>query len=270
MNNLGQRVITAVILVVLLLGILFLAPPVVAKAMAAFLFLLGGWEWSRFLGWTTNGARGSYALLIFAAMLLSAWLAPARLPLDWVLAASLAWWAAAFFWILRFPTPIPPLVAGLAGFLVLIPAWLGLVALLDLRPGGPVLVLFFLAIVWSADIGAYFVGRRIGRVRLAPRVSPGKTWEGVGGGLLAAVLAAVAGALVLGLPPMTLAAAGLSVAGISVVGDLTESMFKRNVGVKDSGRIFPGHGGVLDRMDSITAAVPLYVLAMGWLGKLPA
>lgn len=270
MNNLGQRVVTAVILVALLLVILFLVPPAVAVGAAALLFLLAGWEWSRFLGWTTTGARAAYALLVGVAMALAAWLVPVHLPLDGVAGASMAWWAVAFLWILRFPTPIPPVVAGLAGFLVLIPAWLALVTLLNLRPGGPALVLFLLAIVWSADIGAYFVGRRVGRVRLAPRVSPGKTWEGVGGGLLAAVLAAMAGAVVLGLPPMTLAAVGLSVAGISVVGDLTESMFKRNVGVKDSGRIFPGHGGVLDRVDSITAAAPLYVLSLRWLGLLPA
>jgi phosphatidate cytidylyltransferase len=152
---------------------------------------------------------------------------------------------------------------------VLVPAGIGLLHILASGSSGPWLVLALLAVVWASDIGAYFVGRRWGRMRLAPAVSPGKTWEGLLGGL---ALAGAVGALVaalLGLSPLTVSAMALSVAALSVVGDLTESMFKRNVGVKDSGTLIPGHGGVLDRMDSITAAVPLFVVEATWLGYLP-
>jgi phosphatidate cytidylyltransferase len=164
-------------------------------------------------------------------------------------------------------------VVAVAGALTLLPAYAGFRALLGLPvvPGaasGPALAILVLGIVWGADIGAYFVGRRIGRTRLAPAVSPGKTWEGVGGGVLAAALVGGVGGVLLGLPPAASVPLALGVAAISVVGDLAESMFKRHVGVKDSGRLFPGHGGVLDRVDSIAAAVPLFVLAgdrLGWL-----
>ena len=111
---------------------------------------------------------------------------------------------------------------------------------------------------------------RFGRLKLAPQVSPGKTWEGPFGGVLLATLASVAGGLLVGLPPASMIPLGLGVAVLSVVGDLAESMFKRSVGAKDSGRLIPGHGGVLDRLDSITAALPLFALALSWLGLTPA
>jgi phosphatidate cytidylyltransferase len=123
-----------------------------------------------------------------------------------------------------------------------------------------------LGTTFAADIGAYFAGRRFGRVRLAPQVSPGKTWEGLFGGLLLATLTSVGGGLLVGVPPASMIPVGLGVAALSVVGDLTESMFKRSVGAKDSGHLIPGHGGVLDRLDSITAALPLFALALSWLG----
>ena len=119
-------------------------------------------------------------------------------------------------------------------------------------------------------MGAYFAGRRFGRVRLAPRVSPGKTWEGVIGGLICAAITAAAGAAILGHAVGPALPLGMSVAAISVVGDMTVSMFKRNAGLKDSGNLFPGHGGVLDRVDSVTAAAPLFILEAGWLGWLGA
>jgi phosphatidate cytidylyltransferase len=130
-------------------------------------------------------------------------------------------------------------------------------------------LIFTLLIVWAADAGAYFAGKKFGRVKLAPAISPGKTWEGVVGGLLlvaalAAVIAVWQGVSIGVLLPFCLA-----VAAISIVGDLTVSMFKRTAGVKDSGSLFPGHGGVLDRVDSVAAAAPLFALGLGWLGLAP-
>jgi len=145
----------------------------------------------------------------------------------------------------------------------MIPAWLALDFLYRLEPA---LLLFMLVIVWAADIGAYFAGKRWGRVKLAPGISPGKTWEGVlGGMLLVLALAAVRG-LVAGNNLGVLLPFCLAVALLSIVGDLTVSIFKRNAGLKDSGKLFPGHGGLLDRIDSVTAAAPLFALGVSWAG----
>ena len=131
------------------------------------------------------------------------------------------------------------------------------------------LALTALAIVWAADVGAYAAGRMLGRVKLAPKVSPGKTWEGLCGGVALAALVALAAAILLRLPPVSMVALGVVTALVSVVGDLTVSMFKRNVGVKDSGALLPGHGGVMDRIDSLTAAVPVFMLGVRLAGIAP-
>ncbi|MCL4792479.1 MAG: phosphatidate cytidylyltransferase, partial [Gammaproteobacteria bacterium] len=223
-----------------------------------------------FLGAVRPMVRHVYLLLLAGSYAASYWLIPEWLDLAVVLWAALVWWLVALVWILRYPVPISPFAAGLAGILVLVPAWISLVSILQVAGQGPALLLLTLAMIWAADIGAYFAGRRWGRLKLAPRVSPGKTLEGVAGGLLGAVLTAGVGGSVLGLPLAAMLPFGLCVAAISVVGDLTESMFKRSVGIKDSGRLFPGHGGVLDRIDSITAAAPLFALALQWMGRIPA
>jgi phosphatidate cytidylyltransferase len=123
-------------------------------------------------------------------------------------------------------------------------------------------VLWLVLLVVAADVGAYFAGRALGRRKLAPRISPGKTWEGVGGGLVLVALVAVCGALHFRLPALAAVAFGCAVGIFSVIGDLTESMFKRAAGLKDSGAWLPGHGGLLDRLDSVTAAAPLYALGL--------
>jgi phosphatidate cytidylyltransferase len=172
----------------------------------------------------------------------------------------------AALWITRFPTKTGKPLIALSGFLTLVPPWVALVALTRSEPHGANWLLFVLALIWSADIGAYFVGRGFGRIKLAPTVSPGKTWEGVLGGLGFAALTGAAGAYWSSLPYEAFVPLCIAVAAISVVGDLTVSMFKRATGLKDSGRLFPGHGGILDRIDSINAAAPIFVLGAGWLG----
>jgi len=266
MSQLSQRVLTAVPLLAGLLLVLFLAPVWVAGLVAALVMILGAWEWSAFLGWRLPRLRAAYAGAIALLLVAARWLVPAVIPLEAVLYVALLWWALALVWILRYPTRVPTVVAIVAGALVLVPAWLALVAILSVPGRGPVLALVALGTVFAADIGAYFAGRRFGRVRLAPQVSPGKTWEGLFGGVLLATLTSVAGGLLVGVPPASMIPVGVGVAALSVVGDLTESMFKRSVGAKDSGHLIPGHGGVLDRLDSITAALPLFALALSWLG----
>jgi phosphatidate cytidylyltransferase len=165
----------------------------------------------------------------------------------------------AFVWLLFHPTPIPTAVSWISGALIIVPAWFSL-DWIFLRDG--VSLLLLLLIVVGADTGAYFSGKLFGRVKLAPRISPGKTWEGVIGGMavvsvLAAIYAVQTGGKLSVYLPLCLA-----IAVISIVGDLTVSVFKRRAGVKDSGRFFPGHGGVLDRIDSIAAATPVFALAL--------
>ena len=156
----------------------------------------------------------------------------------------------------------------LAGLCALVPAWLALARLRLGGPRGAEWVLFCLLLVWMADIGAYFAGRRFGRRRLAPEVSPGKTWEGVLGGVAACIPVAVGGSFWFSVPLGGFLVLCLAAVACSIVGDLTESLLKRFAGVKDSGTLFPGHGGVMDRIDSLTAAAPVLLLGLTVLGVL--
>jgi phosphatidate cytidylyltransferase len=267
-SALAQRVATALVLVVVLLPAFVLLPKGFCLALIAAFVLGAAWEWSAFLVFPGIAARLAFVGGIAAAMAV-AWISvPRLLPVAAVVAGSLLWWVVAAIMIFRFPIAIGRGAALAAGFLVLVPAWVALVALLSTDVGGRTLLLLALATVWAADVGAYFAGRGLGRVKLAPRVSPGKTWEGAIGGLICSALTAAAGAATLGYPAWSGVPLGLSVGAISIVGDLTVSMFKRIAGLKDSGNLLPGHGGVLDRVDSVTAAAPLFVLEAGWLGWL--
>jgi phosphatidate cytidylyltransferase len=163
------------------------------------------------------------------------------------------------------PAGHQPTLALFCGVPVLVPSFVALARLQITTQGfarGPQIVLWLLLLVFAADIGAFFAGRSMGRRKLAPRVSPGKTWEGALGGLLMVALVAWGGAAYFDLPLGTAVAFGCAVGVFSIVGDLTESMFKRAAGLKDSGALLPGHCGILDRIDSVTAAAPLYALGL--------
>lgn len=269
---LRTRVITASVLgALLLLGLFFLPAP---WSVAAFglVFTIGAWEWAGFGALRGTAARAGYALMVAIALGLSwRWTEDSQ-RLIMLLWAACAWWVIAFFWLsvapARHNSPLT-LVCGLA---VLVPAFVALARLQISADGfarGPLLVLWLILMVCAADIGAYFAGRAWGRHKLSPRVSPGKTWEGALGGLLMVALMATAGAVNFGLPPLAVAVFGLGVGIFSIVGDLTESMFKRAASLKDSGTLLPGHGGLLDRIDSVTAAAPLYALGLFGSGVLP-
>ncbi len=265
MNKLLQRLITATVSVLLLLLVLFALPPMVSIVAISSLVLVGAWEWGGLLGSREKRPHWFCVLFIGAVMLGVGWMMPDQKLVIAVSWGSMVWWGIAFLWILRYPTSIPPIVAAICGVFVLLPAWLATGHLILVEPEGAELILLALVIVWGADIGAYFVGRKFGRVRLAPRVSPNKTWEGLLGGLLGTTFGASLGGLYFGWPLAEFVPLGLSVGAISVLGDLTVSMFKRNAGLKDSGGLFPGHGGLLDRIDSVVAAVPLFVIGLPWL-----
>ncbi len=255
-----QRIITAVIALLALMLVLFYVPNEVALVVIVAVMLGGAWEWSAFLGTRGNGMRVVYVVIVGALMASVSYFS---VDAALIFKLSLVSWVAALVWTFFFPTPVPTALRWLAGVLVLVPLYLALVVLYNMAPA---LLLFALLIVWVADTGAYFAGRFLGRVKLAPDISPGKTWEGVIGGLVAVVLLVLVKSMWAETDLSVLIPFCLAVACLSVVGDLTVSMFKRTAGVKDSGSLFPGHGGVLDRIDSVAAAAPLFALGVSWVG----
>jgi len=263
-SGLRERVTTALPLAALVIVILFWLPPVAAVCAVMVVVAAGAWEWAGFAGLTSQGGRFAYATAVMACVGL-AWLlaAPAARVLLW---CSAGWWLAAAAWVILAPSAGGRMATAVAGFLVLVPAAVGLGRIAELAPNGQLLLLFLFVLIAAADVGAYFGGRSFGRRKLAPRVSPNKTWEGFWSGIGAAVVAAMAGAWLLGTPPLPWTAVCVLVALSSVVGDLAESMFKRKAGLKDSSGLLPGHGGVLDRLDSLSAAAPMFLLGLTVIG----
>jgi phosphatidate cytidylyltransferase len=262
---LRERIITAVLLAAALLVVLFLTHADVGVVLFGLLLLVAAWEWAGLAQARGPVQRAAYTLAIALLIGWLAWWTPTgRMP-EALLWAQLALWAGAAALLARFPVRIPRSAVILAGLVVLPLVWLTFAHVLKTRAFGPYWALYLFIVVAAADVGAYFAGRRFGRLKLAPRVSPGKTWEGLIGGLCLVALVGAGGALWFGLPVAGLLPLALAVAGISVIGDLSISMLKRNVGLKDTGQLFPGHGGVLDRIDSLLAALPLFVLGLHWL-----
>ena len=268
-DSLRKRIITAAILIALLLIVLLALPALATVSLITLAVLTGAWEWSGFLKAKGRLPRAGYVLLV-ALLLAPAWeLASSRTGLEWFLGAAFLWWLAALGWVALAPHRVRTWSAALAGLCALVPAWLALVRMRLDSGRGAQWVLFLLVLVWFADIGAYFAGRHFGRRRLAPQVSPGKTWEGVLGGLAASVPVAVLGGLWFRVPRGAFLGVCLTAVAFSVVGDLTESLLKRFAGIKDSGTLFPGHGGIMDRIDSLTGAAPVLLLGLTFLGVLP-
>jgi len=265
-ESLRKRVLTAVVLVAALLVILLVLPPVATVVALTAMLLAGAWEWSAFLRLSTATRRLTYVALV-ALLLPLVWVASADAAnRELILLTAMLWWLTALLWIAFAPHHVTPWAAGVAGILALVPAWLALMWLRYAPPPHGQWVLFTLILVWVADIGAFFFGRRFGRVRLAPEVSPGKTWEGVFGGMGLSALVALGGSAWFHVPLAVFMPLCLATVAFSVVGDLTESLLKRFAGLKDSGSMFPGHGGVMDRIDSLTGAAPVLLLGLTLLG----
>ncbi len=261
-GSLRTRIVTGVVLAVVLLAVVLGLPPVATVAVLTALVVAGAWEWSAFLRLKSVSRRVAYVALVVLLLAL-AWQASAAPDTrELILAGAVVWWLTAFLWVAFAPRWVSPWSAGLAGVLALVPSWVAMVHLRLSLPHGAEWVLFALLLVWVADIGAFFVGRRFGRIRLAPEVSPGKTWEGALGGLAVSALVAVAGAAWFRVALLPFLPLCLAAVGFSIVGDLTESLLKRFAGMKDSGSILPGHGGVMDRIDSLTGAAPVLLLGL--------
>jgi phosphatidate cytidylyltransferase len=279
---LATRVATAAVLIAAVLGALFMLPPVGFGVVVLGVIAAGAFEWAKLIGFAGSRLVAFVALTcgVGAALLAGAapqpgggW--PPRIVLAVCGVATLFWLGMGTPSVLLNRQPQSALLRALAGILVLLGAF---VAVVELQARSPWLVLAAMAIVWIADTAAYFAGRRFGRHKLAPRISPGKTWEGAAGAVIAVIvyallltpLAARAG---LQAPVGALAIAAwiafvIVLVALSIVGDLHESLLKRRAGVKDSGTLLPGHGGVLDRTDALLAAMPPVALAaLAFLGR---
>lgn len=262
-----QRVITALVLTPLAIAVILLLPTSGFACVMAALALLGMHEWTRLAGLQSQTTRIA-ALLVVAAMLGIFWWARDTRAWWLVIAAGALWWLVATAWLRRFSFAAAPTRGNitlklLAGALTIVPAWTALLEIHAQPTQGPYWALLAVALVWAADTFAFLAGRRWGSKRLAPRISPGKTTAGAWGGLAGAMAIAVAGGWALqqrGMALLALAMLAALVVGASIVGDLFESLLKRHAGVKDSGTLFPGHGGLLDRMDSLFAALPFFAL----------
>ncbi len=267
-SPLRARVVTGLVLIPLATALVLLLPTPILGVLIGLVVVMGAWEWAALVG----VSRYRYVLLTVAGLMV-AWLLlqSATSTVD-LLVFAVVMWGVGLLVVWRYPQ-LPPWwrtrpVQAVAGLLVLVPAWAALVALHGGRllaegASGPHYTLFLLVLVWVADSAAFFVGRRWGSRRLAPRVSPAKTLEGLWGALLATLVVALVGAWWLG-RGQWLVFVVLCVVTLlsSVVGDLMESVLKRTQGAKDSGALLPGHGGVLDRIDSLTAASPVFVLGL--------
>jgi phosphatidate cytidylyltransferase len=269
---LGQRIVTAVALLAILLPALFAQQVEWFMAVALVLITLACWEWGRL-----NGYHGKLAWITaleglgFCSLMWKLGWPAMKMPQVWLLAGAL--WIGLGAWLIHRGVSnwalIPKALRVAGGLLILCLAWL---AVVQARIIGINFLLSLLVIVWAADIGAYFAGRRFGKVKLAPSISPGKSWEGVYGGIAVALLLAIAWALwqpsfadsaslyqklLQGKGWLLLILGALLMVAMSVVGDLVESLVKRSVGAKDSSGLLPGHGGVLDRIDALLPTLPL-------------
>jgi phosphatidate cytidylyltransferase len=273
---LRTRVLTAVAAALLFLGMLFFAPRGLWAAFVLTIALVGCWEWSRMSG-LAGGAQMAYvgASVLVGGFLWLTYLGYvqasfAATAMTGFIVAALLWLVVAPLWLARKLRPSPSVCAAV-GWVVVWPTWLAFVTLRDVSPW---VLLALAAMVWVADIAAYFAGRKFGRRKLAPAISPGKTIEGVYGALAGValygvVLAVIAHSASTPLTPIFAPGAGLPailvmmvLACLSVVGDLFESWMKRGAGLKDSSNLLPGHGGVLDRIDALTSTLPLAALAL--------
>lgn len=271
---LKQRVITALVLAIIFIVALFGLPAGYFSFFVGAIVLIGAWEWACLAGFPTRWQRALYALFILVVLLVASFYlgfegeASPNLDADAIrelLIAGCIWWAIALLLVQGYPSSAllwgHKILRLLMGLLVLIPTWVALVYVRQ-QEAGAWLVLLLMLIVAMADSGGYFAGKRFGKHKLASAVSPGKTWEGFAGGFIANCVLALILSLTLELSLLLMLVIVVPTSLVSVLGDLLESMLKRQAGIKDSGTILPGHGGILDRVDGVTAAAPVFALAL--------
>ncbi|MEX9907133.1 phosphatidate cytidylyltransferase [Providencia rettgeri] len=272
---LKYRLLTAIILIPIVIAALFLLSPANFGLVVIAVCALGAWEWAQFVGWYSQAKRIGLAV-VFAAILLTMQFSISDINqfssepmILYGLWAGLIWWGIAIILVVTYPASASwgksVVIRLLFGVLTIIPFYCGMMVLRTVGYQsdtffGAWWLLYVMLLVWGADSGAYAFGRTIGRNKMAPKVSPGKTWEGLVGGLITAGIISWLFSAFAPIPVMPdyLLVTSIIVVVVSVFGDLTESMFKRQSGIKDSSHLIPGHGGILDRIDSLTAAIPVF------------
>lgn len=287
---LKQRIVTALILAPLAILALFFLPLEYFSGLMVAIVAIGAWEWGPLMGFATKRRRIAFAITNIAIItslwlfieLEKIWLNHSSIAViaNWLLWLAILWWAMSAMLTALYPRysalwAAHRSIRGVFGWLTLVPTWLAFVVIRSVDyDGNPIigakLLMFLFMMVWAADIGAYFVGKAIGKRKLLPAVSPGKTLEGFIGGVITAVTAVCIVGFIYNWSSTQFGLGivlAIIISTVSVLGDLTESMFKRQAGIKDSGTILPGHGGILDRIDSLTATAPVFALcyvAYGW------
>lgn len=264
---LKQRLLTATLLISLMIWYTIgVYPYILAGVLTAFI-ILGAWEWATLCGFSSQINRGFYVIIVgFILFLLHTfWL---TLILIYTLLVVSFWWLVALYWVINYQQgydlmPKSPIIKALIGILVLLPTWVAM--LLLHKYYGEQWVIFLLVLIWGADVAAYFVGKKWGQNKMADKISPGKTWEGVAGALSACLILSLTYAWLISMPLITsigFVLLCLLTVLASILGDLLESIFKRQVGMKNSSQLLPGHGGILDRIDSLTSAAPIFVSSL--------
>lgn len=271
---LKQRIITALLLAPFIIwGIFALSEPAFNIALAMVIGL-AAWEWAQLAGWRSPLYRIGYTLLILILLYGISLVLYQQAYFNALFAIVLLWWLIKLIHLFSYhhralPREVHTLTALLSGFPVLVGTYFALSLLRNTPEYGPAHIIMLLLLVWGADTAAYFVGRRFGKNKLLVAVSPGKSWEGVWGALGASILLSLLGGFYFKVTDSRLPffiLVGMLTVIFSVIGDLNESYYKRRVGLKDSGKILPGHGGILDRIDSLTAAAPVYFVGLIMVG----
>lgn len=266
---LKYRILTALLLIPIFIAFVIKLSPFAFCLFTALMVLWGAWEWSAFLKIGNKLIRVGYVVAVLSLLVITF-----ELPVTYVLYLAFFWWLIAFIMVIRFPKEGATWwknssIIALIGFFVLVPCWLAINYIRNANDGISILLYLFV-LIWGADTGAYFAGRKWGKHKLAPSVSPGKTWEGLMGALIITFLITF-GAIYFSKTPSSLwfivILFSIITVLFSVLGDLFESMLKRNANLKDSGTLLPGHGGLLDRIDSLTAAAPIFALGATLIGK---
>ncbi len=270
---LWQRVLTAALLMPLVIAAILFLDSAYFAVVLAILLLVAAQEMARLANVHSASAQGAFVMMV-ALVLALCWYVLMPDYVDTVQRVMTLWWLVITVALVFRRSSLSRVDARrpvilLLGLLILASAWLSIVALHGAGESGPYLVLLLFALIWLADSGAYFAGRAFGGRKLSPHVSPGKTWAGVGGAV-AAVIVGAAGLAAMGWPQgidvLSLVVLGVIVTLVSIGGDLWESRLKREAGMKDSGKLLPGHGGMLDRIDSLLAAAPVFGLGLGLAG----
>ncbi|MCI4566839.1 phosphatidate cytidylyltransferase [Lysobacter sp. CFH 32150] len=273
------RLLAALFMTPIAIAAVLLLPTPWLVALAAVLFLAGLWEWLRLAEIDDTLHRTVLLVANLAMMVAIVWASRSSSGYSYVLfqiavVIGVIWWLLALLWLQHYAFASDHDTHArafklAAGTLSVIPAWAALALIHASEPNGHRWLLLALLVIWAADTGAYFAGRYFGKHKLSPRISPNKTIEGLIGGVVASLLVALVGAPLAGATLAQLPWVALVVVvtvGFSVVGDLFESLLKRHVGAKDSGDLIPGHGGILDRIDSVLAALPVFALGKSWFG----